>query len=237
MINVAICDDEELHLKHEIKLISARLAQHEHICDGFLSAEALLKAMQYGDYKPDIAVLDISMGGMDGISLAKELNSLAPECQIIFLTSHLGYAPDVYSTDHCYFVIKEQADGRIGDALDKALLALSAEKRQVISVVAKSGGATEVIPVSRILCFDCYGRRTRIVTENGEFITAQKPEALLGAESGGFFVRCHQSYWVNLEKVAALKSNEFQLKNGMAVPLGRAYRRQAREAFFAYLRK
>ena len=31
-------------------------------------------------YRPDIAVLDICMGELDGISLAKEINRLAPAC-------------------------------------------------------------------------------------------------------------------------------------------------------------
>ena len=50
------------------------------------------------------------MDGMNGIELANELNSTLPECRIIYLTGYLDYAPDVYTTEHVWFVLKDRID-------------------------------------------------------------------------------------------------------------------------------
>ena len=37
----------------------------------------------------------------------------APFCQIIFLSSYLSYATEVYETEHIYFILKSQLHQRI----------------------------------------------------------------------------------------------------------------------------
>ena len=89
MLCIAICDDERIHLRHTAELIDSALAARSADISCFDSSEALLQAVVSG-YAPDIAVLDIQMGEMDGISLAKRLNALTPSCRIIFVTSYLA---------------------------------------------------------------------------------------------------------------------------------------------------
>lgn len=98
MLCIAICDDERIHLRHTAELIDSALAARSADISCFDSSEALLQAVVSG-YAPDIAVLDIQMGEMDGISLAKRLNALTPSCRIIFVTSYLAFATEVYSTE------------------------------------------------------------------------------------------------------------------------------------------
>lgn len=97
------------------ELIDSALAARSADISCFDSSEALLQAVVSG-YAPDIAVLDIQMGEMDGISLAKRLNALTPSCRIIFVTSYLAFATEVYSTEHVYFILKSQIDERIGSS-------------------------------------------------------------------------------------------------------------------------
>nr|WP_321152907.1 LytTR family DNA-binding domain-containing protein [uncultured Acetatifactor sp.] len=59
-------------------------------------------------------------------------------------------------------------------------------------------------------------------------------EALL---SGGQFVKCHRSYLVNLEHVAAVRRTEEVLDDGRQVPLSRYLYRQVNEAFVGFYRK
>ena len=107
MLRIAICDDERIHRRHTAELIDSALAARSADISCFDSSEALLQAVVSG-YAPDIAVLDIQMGEMDGISLAKRLNALTPSCRIIFVTSYLAFATEVYSTEHVYFILKSQ---------------------------------------------------------------------------------------------------------------------------------
>ena len=45
------------------------------------------------------------------------------------------------------------------------------------------------------------------------------------------FVRCHQSFWVNAEKISALVGKSFLLVDGSKVPISCTYRQSAIEEF------
>ena len=81
----------------------------------------MLAMLAEDGYRPDIAVLDICMDDMDGISLAKEINRLAPACRVIFLSSYAGYLMDAYEDEHIYYVLKSDEAARLPVALRKAL--------------------------------------------------------------------------------------------------------------------
>jgi DNA-binding NarL/FixJ family response regulator len=58
--------------------------------DGNAALEGVLK------YEPDIAVLDISMPGMSGIEVAREVKKRGKKTRIVFLTSHED--PDILAS-------------------------------------------------------------------------------------------------------------------------------------------
>lgn len=237
MLHIAICDDEKLHRDNTAELTKNELAGYLPKIDLFDGADSLLRAMSADDYTPDIAILDIQMGKTDGITLARALNELAPLCRIIFLTSYLCFATDVYSTEHVYFIVKNEAEARIGRALQKAVAALADEKALIPSVTIKGPKSATVIPVSDIILMERTGRKTRISKTFGDVWAAQTPQELLNGAISAHFIRCHQSYWVNTVKIASLRNNEFHLCDGTVLPLSRTFRREARAGFFAALRE
>ena len=158
-------------------------------------------------YAPRVAVLDIRMAGMDGIELAKRLNALVPGCAVIFLTAYLSYAPDVYETRHVYFVLKSELDRRIG---------------------YRNVPVTDVLFLERIL------RKTRVVMTDGEELVTAAPAALLEAVPDGVFLRCHQSYIVNLAHVRTLGDTFFRMEDGTSVPISRAFYKEAKNAYYHY---
>lgn len=162
MLRISICDDERIHLRHTAELIDSALAARSADISCFDSSEALLQAVVSG-YAPDIAVLDIQMGEMDGISLAKRLNALTPSCRIIFVTSYLAFATEVYSTEHVYFILKSQIDERIGSALEKAVSAIDADRGSGAMLPVKVRGGTELIPVKDVKYVERLGRKTHVV--------------------------------------------------------------------------
>ena len=235
MLRIAICDDERIHLRHTAELIDSALAARSADISCFDSSEALLQAVASG-YAPDIAVLDIQMGEMDGISLAKRLNALTPSCRIIFVTSYLAFATEVYSTEHVYFILKSQIDERIGSALEKAVSAIDADRGSGAMLPVKVRGGTELIPVKDVKYVERLGRKTHVVTAGSELWSAHAPAELLSGHEERF-IRCHQSIWVNPQWVSAMKSDEFLLKDGASLPISRGYKQSARDAFFASLRR
>ncbi len=232
MIHIAICDDDSAQLKKTEKLIMQAIAQYSPEIDRFSDGTELLKAMQNSDYVPDLAVLDIYMPKCSGIEVAKRLNELAPECRIIFLTSYLGYATDVYETKHSYFILKAELTDRIEAALAKAL----AETTENLRLSFREGRTVKIVPASEVLYLERNLKKTTIALSSGvEHTTPAKAEELLKGVNKGMFVHCHQSYWVNLEKVTSMTADSFILSNGMEIPISRSQKKEVKKAFFAQL--
>ena len=232
MIHIAICDDDSAQLKKTEKLIMEAIAQYSPEIDRFSDGTELLKAMQNSDYVPYLAVLDIYMPKCSGIEVAKRLNELAPECRIIFLTSYLGYATDVYETRHSYFILKAELTDRIEAALAKAL----AETTENLRLCFREGRSVKIVPASEVLYLERNLKKTTIALSSGvEHTTPAKAEELLKGVNKGMFVHCHQSYWVNLEKVTSMTADSFILSNGMEIPISRSQKKEVKKAFFAQL--
>ncbi len=63
------------------------------------------------ELQPDIAVLDISMPGLNGVRLAEELREVCPKCKILALTVHedRGYLRQLLEVGIAGYVLKRSA--------------------------------------------------------------------------------------------------------------------------------
>lgn len=235
MLEIVICDDDAVQAKYTARIVNRALGDMPHDTEIFSSPQRLLDKVTAGRYSPDIAVLDIAMDELDGIGLAERLNALAPRCRIIFLTGYLGYATDVYAAEHSYFILKTELEPRIGAALEKALASLNLGESRVPSLVIKIRGAATPVSVATVEYIERVGRRTRVKTQQSEYITAQSVTELITDELAGRFIHCHQSFWVCPEAVQSMESNEFVMKSGDVVPISRSAKKEVREAFFSHL--
>ena len=134
MYNVLLCDDNEVFLSETEKMISAEYKGVLNVTVSKTIAEALA---EISEINMDIAVLDIEMDKESGIDLARILNEKFPDCRIIYLTNHISYASDVYSTDHTYFVLKDDMDKNLPRAIEKAVNEKEAQKNDFITVSSK----------------------------------------------------------------------------------------------------
>lgn len=237
MLKIAICDKEPLHLSYVAELVGRELSAQRAQIEGFLSPQALLRAVSSGTYTPDVAILNGSVGRDAVFSremhIARCLNRLVPRCRILFLAGYLDGGWEVCERERRYFSLKSQRERQTWDALKQAVRMLENRPRRT-SIAAKTGGKTTVIPLEEVLYVERCGRKCRVVTAKGDYLASQHPEELLlGVEDT--FVRCHQGYWVNLARIRSQAHNEFFLDDGSCIPISRTYRRQARARFSAYL--
>jgi len=79
---VVLADDLIPVLSTVAKLLEGSFEIVGKACDGPSALETILTL------DPDVAVLDISMPGMSGIEVARELRSLGTRAKIVFLTVH-----------------------------------------------------------------------------------------------------------------------------------------------------
>ncbi len=118
---VILADDLALVLSAESALLRGSFDIVATVSDGHAALEAILK------HEPELAVLDISMPGMNGIDVAREAKRLGNNTRIVFLTVHedadilaaclsvggLGYVIKVYMNHDLIPAINAALGGRV----------------------------------------------------------------------------------------------------------------------------
>ncbi|HEV2255004.1 MAG TPA: response regulator [Streptosporangiaceae bacterium] len=84
MIRVLLADDENL-IRSALASLLAIQDDLEVVAQAASGDEALAMARRY---RPDVAVLDLQMPGLDGIAVAQALISELPGCASLILTSY-----------------------------------------------------------------------------------------------------------------------------------------------------
>jgi len=114
-LNIIAVDDEKILLLDLEQVIKDTIIDCELSCFR-KSKEALLYAQEH---KIDIAFLDIEMGGMNGLQLAKALKEINGKTNIIFVTGYSEYALDSYKVPACDFIMKPVTKDAVLKAMDR----------------------------------------------------------------------------------------------------------------------
>lgn len=118
MLKISICDDEQdiLSKVKEATELFFRTHCADYSIITYRHSDNLLYDLQDGT-SYDLFLLDIEMPGMDGMALAKEINTVLPMAKIIFITSHLEYAVAAYEYSVFRYIPKNMIDEKLAAAL------------------------------------------------------------------------------------------------------------------------
>jgi two-component system invasion response regulator UvrY len=173
MIRVLIADDHGI-VRSGIRRM---LEDHEDIqivgeaADGY---EAIQKAR---DTTPDVMLLDISMPGMDGLDVTKQLKTIVPKVRILILTVHgeEQYAPRLMRAGAMGYVTKHAAP----EDLVEAIHVVHSGGRFISPTLAKNlawlylGEKADLTPVEslsdrelQVLCLLTKGNTNREIAES-----------------------------------------------------------------------
>lgn len=111
----AICvDDEPLAVEYTLGQCAA-LSQIDE-AKGFTNAKEALVWLH--DHPVDVALLDIDMPHIDGITLAARIKEMRPHTAILFLTAHKSYAFDAYAVHPVGYLLKPVSQKRLAEEVD-----------------------------------------------------------------------------------------------------------------------
>ena len=179
-----------------------------------------------------LADIDLGEGQENGIQLARFVKRRNPGCQIIFISSFLNYATDVYCADHVWFLLKDQLEQRLPMALSKAMENL--DPSGISHLVFKRGRERISINTSSIICIESHQRKVLIYCSDRIEEAYASISELSKQLPGDNFVRCHNSYIVNLAMVEKYGAKELILSGSICIPVSRQYRDAIKEAFMDY---
>lgn len=178
----------------------------------FSSGEAFL--FRYAEDKSwDILLLDIEMGAMDGVTMAKRVRKDNEAVQIVFITGYSDYIAEGYEVAALHYLMKPVNREKLITVLDRALEKRKQEERCLNLEVY---GEMVRIPFYEIRYLDVH---QNYVTVHGKADHTVK--RTLG-ELDSRFHRVGRGLIVNLKYIQRVTKTEVRLSDGTVLPLNRA---------------
>lgn len=215
---IAVCDDSEVDRQY-ISGMVARWAK-ENGCmvqnDMFASAENFL--FRYAEKKDyDILLLDIEMGKMDGVTMAKKLRQDNDTIQIVFITGYSDYISEGYEVAALHYLMKPVKEEKLFSVLDRAVEKLAKNEKVLYFDI---GGEIVRVPVYQIRYAEVFGNYVTI--HASEDLTVKMTLGKLEKELDDRFFRVSRSAIVNLTQISRVTRKEIRLRDGGTVSLPRA---------------
>lgn len=227
---IAICEDNRTDADYIASLVRA-WAQTQRIgisLESFSCAESFLFCYEE-DKNFDILLLDIEMGKMNGVELAKKIRLSNREIQIIFITGYNEYIADGYDVEALHYILKPVHKEKLGAVLLRAGEKL---KKNKAALLFSLSGGTVRIPLYEIRFIEV---RSNYVTLHAvQEITIKMTLHALEEELDESFFRVGRSYIVNMRYIRKITKTEVTLEGGETVPLSRGYYEPLNRAFIQY---
>lgn len=113
-MRIFCADDEKLSLENIVNIVKEIEGNKAEVL-GFSTGKQLIEAAD--EKAPDIVFLDIEMGSMSGIEIARDLKILKPNVNIIFVTGYEQYMGDAFKIHSSGYVTKPFNKERIREEL------------------------------------------------------------------------------------------------------------------------
>lgn len=229
---IFLCDDEPKFLSDLAEKVSQVLPDSEMV--EYSDGRSLLEALSENGC--DILLLDIDMPGFNGWDIAGQLSHVIKQANqnplLVFVTSHDELVYDSLQFHPFGFVRKGYVDSELPRVLQDCVQELTGHDRHFCFHTAN---ADVKLQLDEILYFEAEGNYIRLYADAGEYRFRDTLSAIENALSDSGFVRIHKGFLVNQSSVRKLTSEEAELRNGVKIPIGRAYAEAARKRLMRYM--
>lgn len=239
-IRIAICEDDATEREYIRSLVAAWSGKNGKASriDSYVSAEQLLFSSEL-EFSYSIYILDIQMGEINGMELAKKIRERDKTAVILFLTGLRDYALEGYEVGAMRYLIKPVKEEELFSLLDQA--AEECETVEETFFVLEQGSEVVRIPYSDIWYLESKGHYIELIYREGNIpCRTMQWKASMGSVQTEFenngFVMTRRGILVNLRRIAKVGRTECVLDNGESVAVSRNQYNKVNEAFIAYYR-
>lgn len=216
-LKIALCDDSPADRAYLAGLAEqwAAAAGHTVQLSAFDSAEQFLFAYaEKNDY--DILLLDVEMGAMDGVTMARRLRAENDLIQIVFITGYSDYIAEGYEVAALHYLMKPVREEKLFAVLDRAA-EKTAKNEKVLYF--ETGGEMVRVPVYQIRYAEVMGNYVTLHALTD--LTVKMTLAELEKNLDERFYRAGRSVVVNLTQIARVTKTEIRLLDGSSIHLPR----------------
>ena len=214
---VAIVDDSRTDAEYVRDILNRWAAQRQADIQAevFPSAESFL--FRYAEDKDwDILLLDIEMGAMDGVTMAKRVRQDNEAVQIVFLTGYSDYIAEGYEVAALHYLMKPVNREKLFAVLDRAVEKLKQEER---CLNLEAYGEMVRLPFYEIRYLDV--RQNYVTVHAKADYTIKRTLGDFEKELDDRFCRVGRSMILNLKYIQRVTKTEVRLSDGTVLPLPR----------------
>ena len=229
-MNILICDDEKEVTEQLKQYIFLFMNERNMLYNLYVFTDGE-KAKNFGEHI-DIALLDIEIGSVNGIDIAKNVLSMNRNAFVFFITAYNKYLDDAMNLNIHRFLNKPVDAERLYNGLEKAIEMLDETQ---IQFYLENNDSTDTICADDIIMVEIMGRGTKITTADEVIVSKEKMSFWKEKLIKSYFYPIHGSYIINLKYVTRYTRDEVELDGKYTIPV--SYRRQAafRRYWFSFL--
>lgn len=225
-MRIAVCDDcmeDALSLKKNLD------GQEVSI---YSDAQSLLADVEGKNRQYDLYLLDIFMEeSMNGIELAEKLRRVQEEAMLCFVSTSDDFYREAYDLYAVQYLIKPVEKESINKLLQKAQKNLTRQTDKEKTLTYSWWGKSGTIPYGKIRYIGTRGHRLSICCTDGNIQESTgKLNELERQICGDIFLRCHQSFIVNICHVESMDGSELTIA-GERIPVSRRYYAEVKKRY------
>lgn len=223
-MKILVCDDNKVICNDISKYIESNFDYNVSVANDKNSIYHYLN-----EDKLDLLIIDIVLGKINGIDIAKEFTKQFPNLNVIFITGYGDtYYKDIYKDiNPCGFFEKPIQYNILNFFIKQIQDNFNARNSKLrINYNYNS----YIIPYRDIIYIQSDKRLSVIHTTAEKFKTYKKLSDML-EELPDTFIRCHQSFIVNRNYVRNVEGNQFLLSSGNVIPISKKYLKNVKDLF------
>ncbi len=227
---IAICEDNKQDAQYIKNLVMewGTSRNMEIQTELFSSAERFL--FHYAEDKRwDILLLDIEMGHMDGVTMAKTIRRENESVQIIFITGYSDYIAEGYEVAALHYLMKPVQPEKLCSVLDRAAEKQTQNERFLNLEIS---GEMVRIPFFEIHYLDVHQNYVTIHAK--EDYTVKRTLTDFEKELDSRFTRVGRSMILNLKYIRRVTKTAVFLSDGTQLPLPRGAYEPLNRAIIQY---
>lgn len=235
MINLAICDDDELALKSASALIALTFKElrREVEIDMYNDANHVFNRLLNKKEPLDILLLDIDMPKMTGLELAEKLRAGGERLIIIFLSAHEKYVFKAIEYTPFRYVRKNFMETELPIALKAAFQAIEANADKII--ILKTDNGDFKASLSQIIYYEIENRKIALYLSNGnKIITRKTMDEMRELVPEGYFIALHRACVVNANYIKSVEKSVVTLDNGQKLIMSRPHTKAVKRQLFKF---
>ena len=178
---------------------------------------------------PDLMLLDMTMPGLDGLSVARALAGRENPPALVFVTAHDSFAVEAFDLDAVDYVLKPVSPERLQRAIERAVARRERTSGEWLAEFWVPHRSELLrIAAADVDRIDAERDYVRLHVGDRSYLLLQTVSGLESRLDPAMFIRVHRSVILRRDRIAGLRHDGLgvwsaELQDGSAVRIGRTY--------------